>query len=199
MINLSKGAVRTEPVLVDLTDLVPGLKISVRPCTSLILIIAQRRMADALEAARNASMSLASYGFDRMDASGARLDPADPNQMLGIGEIIATVEVGMVAIAGWEGVSIQKGKKKVPAPINRETLTALFLDNRVRSRMRREFDAASRVLVSEGNASGVLRSGSSGRDRTASPPKSAGRAETSHRPARAAKKVRRAKPARKPR
>lgn len=158
VLSLLKG-----PVECDLGDLYPGLKVTLRRLTSPELAEARDAALTVLRQARNGLEALSPYGLDGEDVNGQRLNPLDEAQMIRAGALVGAVEIAVRGLIGWEGVSLQGGEV---APINRETLSILLLDDALSRRLLKELEAASRVLVTEGNASGPSPAGSSGTQRS---------------------------------
>lgn len=138
-----------DPVSVDLTDVYPDFKVVLRRVTSVDLAEARDATLDALRKAREGMEALAPYGLDQEDAHGVRINPRDPTQMARAGRLVGMVEVAIRALISWEGVVGDDGEA---APINRESLSILLLDQTLERRLQVEIDKASRVLVTEGNA-----------------------------------------------
>lgn len=155
MIRLS---LMTAPVEADLSDLYPGVKVTLRRLRSPELGEARDATNEVLRAAREGLEALKAYGLDGEDASGRRLNPLDPHQMIRAGMLVGQVEIAVRAIEAWEGITLEDG---AIAPVSRETLSLLLLDDAIARRLMHEIERACRVLVSEGNVSGPSPAGSS--------------------------------------
>lgn len=146
------------PVEADLSDLYPGLKVTLRRLTSPEIGEARDAALEVLRQAREGLEALEVYGLAGEDVHGRRLNPTDPHQMLRAGMLVGQVEIAVRAIEAWEGVCLEDGEV---APVNRETLSLLLLDDAISRRLMREIEQACRVLISEGNGSGPSPAGSS--------------------------------------
>lgn len=80
-----------------------------------------------------------------------RLKDTDPlayvATLSGIGVWVAAVECGIRGIDGWTGILTDDGK---PAPVERQILETLFLDEAFSSAVMNQLDQAARILVVEG-------------------------------------------------
>jgi hypothetical protein len=137
---------RREPRWVDLSDLYSGFKVRLRSLTSGDFALARDRASKAMKAFYDGAQSIADYGLDYRDATGGRLDLSDPDQILRVGHVIGSVEVAMLAITEWQGISLEDGS---PAPVRREALTLLLMDEAVERRLIAEIDAVARILTDE--------------------------------------------------
>lgn len=160
--------VRTQTGVVerDLSDLLPGFKVTLRRLTSPELQQIREGVVDKLMAATAGLAVLSDYGLDGPDANGVRLDPADQGQMIRAGILVGQVEVMLAALVSWEGVAVlvdpgDESKGVQLAPITREVLSVLMLDDAISRRLLGEAEAAARLVISEGNASGSSPIGSS--------------------------------------
>lgn len=180
----------------DFSALYPGFKVQLLRLTTLELSVARRTAMRVLEKARDGVEGLAPYGLATPDAAGMKLDTSDLDQMTGVGELVGAVECCLLAFKSWEGVELEDGSV---APITRETLSLLLMDDTLRRYAVGKIDQAARVLVTEGNGSGPSRNGFSEPGATASAPITAAPASLGNRRARrAAKAVAPARSARKP-
>lgn len=168
MIRLSK---LTEPVWVeDFPGFPPSLRIKVRRLRASQMEAARAAQATTIRRLRDGREALADYGLDGVDADGAMLNTADPGQMTATGWLIGAVEIAHAAIIEWEGLTDETGKS---APITKPFLALLLEDNRIQRKLMAEIEVASRIVVLEGNVSGVPLNGSSVEETTASPPNTA--------------------------
>lgn len=88
----------------------------------------------------------------------------------GIGVWLAAVECGVRGIVSWEGIV---GDDCQPAPVTREVLEVLMLDEAFSSQVMSRLDEAARILAVEGKPFGALPSGFSEPEGTASAPTTA--------------------------
>lgn len=103
-------------------DLVPGVRVKVRPCTS-ALIFAARRAAE-------------SHDGEGPEASGKRM-------------AAFLYQIAALAIVEWEGVGDAEGN---PAPVTPEGITALMDHHLVADAFNALYVAPSLVLADAGNA-----------------------------------------------
>lgn len=71
----------------------------------------------------------------------------------GIGLWLTAVECALVGLISWEGV-VDEGTRK-PAPITREVLQVLLLDDRMSDQLMNILTEAARLLIVEGKPSGA--------------------------------------------
>lgn len=88
----------------------------------------------------------------------------------GIGVWLAAVECGVRGIVSWTGIL---GEGRLPAPVTREVIEVLMLDEAFSNQVMARLDSAARILVTEGKPSGASPSGSSEPATTASAPTTA--------------------------
>lgn len=186
MIRLS---LLTAPVEVDLAAAgYPGVSLTLRRLTAPELAEARDATVSILREARKGLEALKPYGLDGADAAGQRLNPADPDQMIRAGTLVGGVEIAVRAIQAWTGITLDEAGTL--APISRETLSILLQDDAIQRRIMKEVEAAARILVTEGNASGPSPAGSSAtRPVTKAAPPTAGTAGGSKSRARAASRA----------
>lgn len=150
---------------VDLSDLLPGVKLVVERLDSTQLAAARERALKSVKALSDGMTALAVYGLDQTDATGATVNLADPDQMARIGALIGAVEVCVDGVKSWN-ITLDKDATE-PAPITREALAVLLMDDKVQNRIMAEIHAAARILVAEGKGFGASRNGSSTEGKTA--------------------------------
>ena len=156
---------------VDLSDLFPGVTLTIDRLDSGQIAAAHDRAQKAVKSLRDGIDALGTYGLARADASGARVNLADPDQMFRIGSLIGAVEVAFIGIKSWNITLDSEGTE--PAPINRESLAAFLMDDAVQARVLAEIQRAARILVAEGKDFGALQNGCSTDGQTAEAPNSA--------------------------
>jgi hypothetical protein len=194
------------PVRADFSDYF-GLEpdsvwIRLRRLNSVELDEARRAAIQVVAKVGQSVSALADYGLDGEDTNGVRISVSDVGQMSRVGRLIETVEVAMKAVIEWGGFSLVKDGP--PAPVDRQTLAVLLLDDGFERRLTGDIELAARILVAEGNVSGSSPSGFSPLAQTASAPNTAATAQSSDRPARpgdpdpAGGSVRKSRPRRKP-
>ena len=93
----------------------------------------------------------------------------------GIGVWLAAVECGVRGVASWTGIV---GEDRLPAPVSRDVIEVLMLDEAFSNQVMARLDLAARILVTEGKPLGALPSGSSEPERTASAPTTAATASS---------------------
>lgn len=148
----------TEPVEVDLSSLYPGVKVRLKRLTTMDQEQAWSVARSILAEAEKGLSALTAYGLDGSDANGVRLSPFSLEQMTGVGYLVGCVEVCLIGILSWEGVTIDDGS---PAPISRETLSLLLQDNALCRRLMEELTQAARILIVEGKDLAGSQDGSS--------------------------------------
>lgn len=83
--------------------------------------------------------------------------------LVGISMWLAAVECALAGVVEWTGFATEEG----PAPITREVLQALLLDEKLSDQLMAMLTEAAVLLVVEGERSGVSPNGSSGPGKTA--------------------------------
>ncbi len=135
--------------------------------------LAKQRTLEAIFSARKGRTALAAYGFDKPDETGAYLDATDADTMTGIGLIIGAVEIGMLAVAGIEGIQqeVERDGRVVvePAEVSRANLAMLMRQESVRERFMRAVEELERILVIEKKGFGPSPPGSSQAEETSDP------------------------------
>lgn len=144
-LSLKTGAERVE------SRTYPGVAYRLRRLPTQEMQAARSAAMAVLQQAREGMDALAPYGFDGADANRVRINLRDPEQMLGVGFVVGAVEVMLRALEGWEGVQTEEGE---PAPIDRRYLSVLLQDDNESTFLLSRVDELSRLLVTEGNASG---------------------------------------------
>lgn len=144
---------------VDLSDLLPGAKLTVERLDATQIAAAHDRAQKAVKALSDGMLALGDYGLDYSDTKGKRANLADPDQMFRIGTLIGAVEVAMEGIKVWN-ITLTPGAKEA-APINRQSLAVFLMDEYVQARVMGEIQAAARILAAEGKGSGASQNGSS--------------------------------------
>lgn len=155
----------TGPVDVPLDDLLPGLSLRVNRLNSMDFALARDRADTAVQNLREGLSALAEYGLHQPDAVGERLDVTDQAQMFRIGHLIFSTELALLAVASWIGPVLEDGK---PAPVCRETLSRLLMDERVEQRVLKEIGAAAQIVVAEKKDSPTSLNGTAAEDGTGS-------------------------------
>lgn len=83
--------------------------------------------------------------------------------LAGVQQWLTAVECALAGVSAWTGIMTEDG----PAPITREVLHALFLDETLRDLFMDTLTEAALLLVVEGEPSGVSPNGSSAPGKTA--------------------------------
>lgn len=131
-------------------DLPGGVRAKLRRLTSPELREAKARALLTIKSLESSFDGLKVYGLQEADATGVRINIADEAQMMRTGLLISAVETAMDSLIEWEGVSLTKGGP--PAPITRDILAVLLLDDEIDNQLRSEITRLARVVVREGNA-----------------------------------------------
>ena len=84
--------------------------------------------------------------------------------LMGLSLWLVAIEAMLLGVISWEGFVNAEGQ---PAPVSREVLEVLCLDDALSSQIMDVLGEAARLLIVEGKPSGVLPSGSSEPDLTA--------------------------------
>lgn len=117
---------------------------------------------------------------DQLPAGGVkawkRMRDNDPIQyalfLTGIAMWLTAVECGLTGIESWSGVA-SDSKGEIPAPVSREVLEVLMLDDQFSSQVMALLTEASVLVILEGKPSGASPNGSSEPEKTASAPTTA--------------------------
>lgn len=97
--------------------------------------------------------------------------PADyARYLIGVSMWLTAVECALVGLSGWTGLEVAPGQA---APLDRDTLEALLLDEAISDQIMAVLTEAAQILVIEGKPSGASPNGSSARAKTASAPTTA--------------------------
>lgn len=156
--------------------------IRLRRLTSVELDQARRVAIQVIAKVGQATSALADYGLDGEDTNGVRISVHDVGQMSRVGRLVEVVEVAKSAIIEWAGFTLD-GEGGPPAPVDRQTLAVLLLDDGFERRLSAEIERAARILVAEGKGSGSSPSGFSPRAQTVLDPNIAATAQRSGAPA----------------
>lgn len=84
--------------------------------------------------------------------------------LAGVGQWLSAVECSLKGLVEWKGLSLLGG---APAPVTREVLEVLLLDDALRGAVMSVLTEAGRLLIVEGEPSGASLNGSSEPARTA--------------------------------
>lgn len=97
-----------------------------------------------------------------------RMKDEDPTAyaafLTGVGMWLTAVECGLVGITAWTGIDTEDGK---PAPVEREVLEGLLLDEALSDQLMQVMTEAARLFIAEGEPFGASPNGSSGPGMTA--------------------------------
>lgn len=138
-----------DPEWVDFSQRYAGVRILIRRLTTLEMREARSQAVQTLKAVESNLDALKPYGLHTPDATGVRLALTSEDQMARVGRLIGSVEVAIRAIEAWEGIADEGGAL---APVTRETLSVLLMDDGMETHLIREVDRLARILVQEGNA-----------------------------------------------
>ena len=78
--------------------------------------------------------------------------------LIGVAMWLTAVEAALVGVISWEGINTADG---APAPVSREILEVLCLDDALSGQIMDVLGEAARLLIIEGKPSGASPSGSS--------------------------------------
>lgn len=180
----------------------PGIQVEIARLESMDLDAARKAALARLADLERGRETLADYGLDGPDASGARLNLADPMQMSRLGKLLEDVEVCILAVKAWTGVTLDR---RTIAPIDRATLSLVMRQDSFARWLIHEISLAARILIYEKKDLGPSPTGSSEPGATVSAPPTAHPAPNATSPApRAARarapaaSARSSKPPRKP-
>lgn len=169
-----------EPVEVDFSDLLPGVKMVLRRLTSMDFALARDRAESAVKSLGGGIATAHAYGLDSADAVGTHLNLTDAEMMLRIGGLVASVEIAMLAIESWSGITIEGGKT---AAIERALLTQLLMEDAVETRLLAEVTRLARIVLLEKKDWPASQNGSATGDATGSAQNTVGDAPNSISPA----------------
>jgi len=130
----------------------PGIRVRMRGLTSEQSRVCTQRALNVIRSLQHGAEALETYGLAATDGEGGQFNPADPDQMAGLGLRLGSVEVLMEAISEWEGVFLDEGGEH-PAPVDRPTLTALCASARFEQTLVNAAQELSEVLLREGKPS----------------------------------------------
>lgn len=153
-----------EPVTVSLTGPYAGVSITLNRLTSVKFGEAHQAVQAMLRDDGKLLPLLAQHGLFPEGGIKAWKAMRDKDVMRyaafvsGIGVWLAAVECGVRGIVSWEGIV---GDDKKPAPVTREVIEVLMLDETFSGQCMARLDEVARILITEGKPLGVSPIGSS--------------------------------------
>ena len=149
----------------------PEIGLLVRSLSSLDFRIAESAARAAIRDARRGLEALQPYGLSGRADDGRLINLSDPMEAMGAGVHMTLVESALRGVLEIRGV---RNADRTPAPLTRETLGALLLDERVARPLQARLESLLRLITAvdddgrapgqdppEGNVSGASPAGSS--------------------------------------
>ncbi|MBJ7485963.1 hypothetical protein [Brevundimonas sp.] len=159
-----------EPVTVPLTGAYAGVTVTLRRLTTPDYAEAQQAAQAIIQDESKLLPLLIEHGLlpEGKLKAWKRKKETDPISyarfLTGVAMWVGAVECGVKGIDSWTGIL---GEDRKPAPVHRDVIEVLMLDEHFSSQVTAELDKAARILAIEGKPSGVSPTGSSGVGTTA--------------------------------